>query len=151
MKRILSAFLALAVSVTLVFVATGWKHSLTPVHASGCSVATVTGNYGFTFSGFGTHSPRARGGAAFPFDGEGLGTFDGAGNFSATFAFSFNGASSTGNPYTATYTVNSDCTGLLTSTNGGDNFAFVIVSAGTEILATDLTLGNTLSLDLKKQ
>ena len=64
MKRILSAFLALAVSATLVVVATSWRHSLTAVHASGCSVVNATGNYGFTFSGFGTHSPRAQGGAA---------------------------------------------------------------------------------------
>lgn len=43
MKRILSAFLALAVSATLVFVATSWKHSVTPVHAQGgCSDATLT-------------------------------------------------------------------------------------------------------------
>jgi hypothetical protein len=151
MKRILSTFLALAVSVTFVFVVTSWKHSVTAVHAQGgCSVATVKGNYGFTFSGFSTPSPKG-GVGAFPFYGEGLGTFDGAGSFSATFASSFNGVSSTGSTYTATYTVDSDCTGLLTSTSGGDNFAFVIVSAGTEILATDLTSGHTLSLDLKKQ
>jgi hypothetical protein len=154
MRRILSTCLALAVSATLVFVATSWKHSVTAVHAQGgCSVGNVAGNYGFTFSGFGTHSPKGHGASNVPFYGEGLGTSDGAGNFSAVFDYSFNGKSSTGTPYTATYTVNSDCTGLLTATpgSGGDDFAFVIVSGGAEILATDLTLGNTLSLDLKKQ
>jgi len=49
--------------------------------------------------------------------------------------------------------VNSDCTGVLTATpgSGGDNFAFVIVGGGAEVMATDLTSGQTLSLDLKKQ
>jgi hypothetical protein len=105
------------------------------------------------FSGFGTHSPGGQGSPNSPFHGEGLGTFDVAGNFAATFAYSLNGTGSTDNPYTATYTLNTDCTGLLTATpgSGGSNFAFVIVSGGNEILATDLTKGNTLSLDLKKQ
>jgi hypothetical protein len=53
MKRILSAFLALAVSATLVVVATNSRHSLRAVHAQGgCSDATLTSNYGFDFNGF---------------------------------------------------------------------------------------------------
>jgi len=153
MKRIVSALLTLAVLAALVIVAATSKHTVRPVYAqSGCNVATLTGNYGFTFSGFSAHPPQYRGSNVFPFSGEGLGIFDGGGNFSATFASSLNGASNTGNPYTATYTVNSDCTGLLTAApgSGGDNFAFVIVGGGAEILATDLS-GATLSLDLKKQ
>ncbi len=152
MNKILRGLLALAVLVGLAIVITTSKQTVRPAYAQGgCTVATLTGNYGFTFSGFSNHSPKGQGSTLFPFTGEGLGTFDGAGDFSATFANSFNGTSSTGNSYTATYTVNSDCTGSFTSTNGGDNFAFVIVSGGAEILATDLSLGQTLSLDLKKQ
>ena len=153
MKRILKASLTLTVFAALVIVATTSKRIVGAVYAqTGCSVATLTGNYGFTFSGFTNHPPQFRGSNVFPFYGEGLGTFDGGGNFSATYASSFNGASSTGNPYTATYTVNSDCTGLFTAApgSGGDNFAFVIVGGGAEILATDLS-GSSLSLDLKKQ
>src|SRR5215469_13606422 len=153
MNPILKALLTLTVFAALVIVATTSKRNVRTVYAqSGCNVATLTGNYGFTFSGFSPHPPQYRGSNRFPFSGEGLGIFDGGGNFSATFASSLNGTSSTGNPYTATYTVNSDCTGLLTATpgSGGDNFAFVIVGGGAEILGTDLS-GTTLSLDLKKQ
>jgi hypothetical protein len=110
-------------------------------------------HYGFTFSGF-APPPASHGGSnVFPFYGEGAGYFDGTtGSFSATFAATLNTASSTDNQYSATYTLNSDncTTGSLTATNGGDNFAFVIVGGGAEILATDVS-GSPLSLDLKKQ
>ena len=117
---------------------------------SGCSVATLNGSYGWTYSGFsakGTH-----GTTMFPVDAAGTATFDGAGNFSVTFALSFDGTSSLGNSATGTYTVNSDCTGVLTSTSGGtDNFAFVIVSGGADVLATDISPGTTANLEFKKQ
>ena len=117
---------------------------------SGCSVATLNGSYGFTYSGFsakGTH-----GSTKFSVDAAGVGTFDGAGNFSVTFAVSFNGTPSLGNSAAGTYTVNSDCTGVLTSTSGGtDNFAFVIVSGGADVLATDISPGTTANLEFKKQ
>ncbi len=163
MKRIVSALLALAVLAALAVVTTTSKHGVRAVYAqSGCTDATLTGNYGFTFSGFQLETgggPPAHG-KSVPFYGEGLGTFNGAGNFSATFAFSLNGAlpgdsyvASTDNPYTATYTVNSDCTGLLTATpgSGGDNFELVIVGGGAEILGTDISAPDTLAIDLKKQ
>jgi hypothetical protein len=148
MKRItiVRALAALAVLATLAMVTTTSKHTVSSVYASGCT-ATLKGNYGFTFSGFSSHS---NGSAVFPFSGAGLGYFAGDGTFSATYAATLNTTTSTNNPYSATYTVNSDCTGSLTSTSGGDNFAFVIVSGGAEILATDLS-GSALSLDFKKQ
>jgi len=41
---------------------------------------------------------------------------------------------------------------LLTSTtNGGDNFAFVIVDGGREILGTDISAPDTVNIDFKKQ
>jgi hypothetical protein len=56
MKRIVSVFLALAVSATLVFVVTSWKHS---VHAQGVSsVATLTGNYGSPSADFSCKEQR---------------------------------------------------------------------------------------------
>ena len=62
MKRILGASLALAVSATLVFVATSWKHGVPAVHAQGgCSVATLTGNYSFTATGATAPSRSGRG------------------------------------------------------------------------------------------
>jgi hypothetical protein len=122
--------------------------ALTAVHAQ-CTNATLTGNYGFTFSGFLAPGHGTKGDEK-PFAGAGLATADGAGNFSATFSSSFNGGISTNNFYTASYTVNSDCTGSMTSTNGGANFTFVIVSSGAELLAVDIDAGQTWTLDGKK-
>jgi hypothetical protein len=85
-----------------------------------------------------------------PIAGVGLGTFDGMGNFSAPVVFSQNG-DLVQLTSTATYTVNSNCTGLLTSTNGGPNFSFVIVTGGAEILATCVPPGCAYNLDMKKQ
>lgn len=150
MKRIVSVLLALAVLAVLPILSTTSKHGVQAVYAqSGCSAATLKGNYAFTFNGFVVNNNTSQ-----PFYGEGLGTFDAsAGNFSATFVSSFNGASSTGNPYTATYTVNSDCTGLLAATpgSGGDSFAFVILDDGAEVFATDISAPTTLNVHFKKQ
>jgi hypothetical protein len=149
MKRILSALLTLAAAAALVVLPLISKHDVTAVHArSGCTDATLTGNYGTTFSGFQIQHNKS-----VPFYGAGLSTFDGAGNLSATFAFSVNGTGSTNNPYTATYTVNPDCTVSVTATpgSGGDNFAGVIVGDGREVLATDISAPDTLSLDIKRQ
>lgn len=156
MKRILSVSLMLAVLAALLVLAPISKRSLFAVHAgTACTNANLSGNYGLSFSGFQLQSAKS-----IPFYGAGIGTADGAGNFAATFAASQNGAlpgnryvASTNNAYTATYTVNSNCTGLLTATpgSGGDNFAFVIVNGGAEIVATDVSAPDTLNLDLKKQ
>ena len=157
MKRItmVRALAALAVLATLAMVTTTSKHTVPSVYASNqtpsCSYDTLKGsNYGFTFSGFSSHPPQFSGSSVLPFSGEGLGRFDDAGTFSATYSATLNTASSTDNPYSATVTVNLDCTGSFTSTSGGDNFRFVIVGGGSEILATDVS-GSPLSLDLKKQ
>ena len=138
MKRIFSALLTLAAAAALV----------PAVHAQ-CTNATLTGRYGATFSGFLApgHSTK---GEEKPFAGAGLATFDGAGNVSVTLSVSYNGAVATNELYTASYTVNSDCTGSMTSTNGGANFTFVIVSSGAEILAVDIDAGQTWTLDGKK-
>lgn len=156
MKRILSVSLTLAVSAALLVLAPISKRSAFAVHArSGCTNASLSGDYGLTFSGF-----QLQSGTSVPFYGAGSAASDGVGNFAATFAASENGAlpgnryiASTNNAYTATYTVNSNCTGLLTATpgSGGDNFAFVIVNGGAEVLATDISTPDTLNLDLKKQ
>jgi hypothetical protein len=152
MKRILSALLALAASATLVFLTTISKHSVLAVHAhDGCSDATLTGTYGLAFSGF-QIQPEGGSTKAVPFNGAGVATF-GAGNVSATFASSLNGTGSTNNPYTATYTVNSDCTVSVSATpgSGGDNFVGVIVRDGAEVLVTDISDSDTLNVDFKKQ
>jgi len=162
MKRIFSALISLAVVAALVIVVTTSKRAVQPVYAQGvCSVATLNGNYGMTFSGFQLQSPGAgKGhGQSVPFYGEGLAKFDGAGNFSVEFLFSQNGALPgdsylTGtSSFNGTYAVNGDCTGVTVAAPGsnGDDTAFVIVSGGAEVLATDTTDPDTLSLDFKKQ
>ena len=151
MKRIVRVFLASAVLTSLAFVTATLKHRVHPVHAqSGCSNATLIGNYGFSFGGFQIQHGTQR---SVPFYGAGLGTFDGRGNVSATFNFGVNGNITTNQPYTATYTVNSDCTGSVTATpeSGGDNFSFVIVGGGAEVLAVDISTGETLTADFKRQ
>jgi hypothetical protein len=138
MKRIFSALLTLAAAAALVPV----------VHAQ-CTNATLTGKYGATFSGFLAPGHSTKGDEK-PFAGAGLATFDGAGSMSATLSVSFDGVIVTNDLYTASYTVNSDCTGSMTSTNGGANFTFVIVNSGAELLAVDIDAGQTWTLDGKK-
>jgi hypothetical protein len=113
-------------------------------NAQECNNATLTGNYGFTFSGFVKDHGRT-----VPFAGNGLATLDGAGDLSATVTASENGNLSTF-PYTATYVVNADCTGSVTSTSGGANFSFVIVAGGKELLAVNTDPGGTWTMDVKK-
>jgi hypothetical protein len=155
MKRVPISLLAVAVVAATTILAPTMKHhfaSVPVVHAqSGCSTLTLNGNYGFTFGGFQIQHGTQR---SVPFYGAGLASFDAAtGNASATFSFGVNGKITTNQPYTATYTVNSDCTGSVTATpgSGGDNFTFVIVSDGAEVLAVDTSTGETLTADFKKQ
>ncbi|MBV8477328.1 MAG: hypothetical protein JO033_02480 [Acidobacteriaceae bacterium] len=162
MKRILNSLLALAGFAALVTATP--KQSADGVRDKrACSVATLKGNYAFTFNGFTENN-----GQNTPLAGAGLGMFDGAGKFSANYAVSFNGVTSTNNTYAATFEVHSDCTALMTSTNGGDNFYLVIIglegheddeSTGpkregiraSEILGVDISTGATWTIDLKKQ
>ena len=149
MKRLFSALAALAVSAALLVVLPETKQVRLVAHAhDGCSNATLVGNYGFAFSGFQKQHNKS-----VPFYGAGIANFDGAGNVSATFADSIDGDSSTGNPYTASYTVNSDCSVSLTATpgSGGDNGVGAIVGDGAEVLATDISAPDTLNLEFKRQ
>ena len=104
-----------------------------------CSVATLNGRYGLTFSGFATNGAVPAPITAFiPVAGEGLVTFDGNGNLSAAETVSFGGLISPLN-VPGTYTVNSDCTGSLTTANAHLNL--VIVRNGREILAVNTDPG----------
>ena len=146
MKRTLSTLLAVAVSGALLILLPAFRQSSLVVHAkSGCSAATLKGKYATTFSGFLVDNGNQ------PFYGEGVVTFDGTGNLSGPLNFSENGVPTLDAPYTATYTVNSDCTGVANGTNGSDSFAFVIVEHGAQVLATDITPPDTLNVDFKRQ
>ena len=147
MKRTLSLVLAFPVAVAVLVLFPASKHRVLAAEHHGCSNVTLTGNYGFAFSGFQIQNNKP-----LPFDGAGIATFDGSGNVSAPFAYSINGASST-SPYTGTYTVNSDCSVSLTATpgSGGDNLIGAIVGDGAEVLLTDISAPDTLNLDMKRQ
>jgi hypothetical protein len=148
--------LALAVSATLVVLTTTskLKHGIPTVHAQGgCSVATLTGNYGFTSSGFTTPNHSVKG-TEVPFAVVGAGSFDGAGNFSITYTLAIRGGISQGLATSGTYTVNSDCTGSATFTAGaasGITENMAIVSGGAEIFQIVTTPSFTGTFDVKKQ
>src|SRR5215469_17910699 len=114
MKRIVSLLLVLAVLAALVIATTTSKHTLRPVYAStGCTDATLTGNYAFNLSGFGTRPVDQPKGNEVPLAAIGIFAFDGAGNHSTSFTSVQNGVISTGNTASGTYSVNSDCTGSI--------------------------------------
>jgi hypothetical protein len=148
MKRIIGISLTLAVAAALLALFPDSKRIVPVAHAqSGCSVATLSGNYGFTGSGFASPKAKAH---EVPVAYSGLETFDGAGNLSATFTAANNGTISTGQTATGTYTVNSDCTGSA-ALNGGGTFNFVIVNSGAELMVIQVDAGNTVTFDAKKQ
>jgi hypothetical protein len=145
-RVVLGTLVAVAALITL---RAGFPNSTLPkVHAQevdleGCSLATLKGGYGLTFSGYGTN------GAAFiPAAGVGLVTFDGNGNLSASETVS-NGGNVFPVNLPGTYTVNSDCTGSLTTANAHLNL--VIVRNGREILAVNTQQGRVVVDNLIKQ
>jgi hypothetical protein len=156
MKRIVSVLLLLGVSTTLLLLVTNWKQGVPIVHAQSCSVASLTGGYGFTQTGFETKNTM--GGNPLPFTQVGLATYDGAGNFSVTLTDQSPGKPT---PYvpvqlagSGTYTVNSDCTGVATITSGdgvGISVNFVLIGDGAEVFGINTTPNVVGTLDLKKQ
>ena len=58
--------------------------------------------------------------------------YDGKGNSTNPFTGSFNGAIFKGN-LTANYTVNSDCTGSLTASDGSSHYDFVVSPDGSKV------------------
>jgi hypothetical protein len=150
MKRIIGVSLALAVSAALLVLSPISKPGVQVVHAqSGCNVGTVAGTYGFNNPGFVTANHSVKG-AEVPFAAMGIIAFDGAGNVSGTYTLAFKGGISSGNTFSGTYTVNSDCTGSTTVT-GAPNLNLVILGGGTEIFAIETTPSFTGILDAKKQ
>lgn len=156
MKRTISLLLTIAVLAAVATLTLAVKHHFTVlpvVHASGCSDATLTGNYAIVWSGFATPSNSTTGNEV-PWAGAGVVQYDGAGNFSASWTNALNGRILPGLAAAGTYTVNSNCTGSLSFTTGDvtDVTAnIVIVGGGVEVFAIDTTAGATLALDLKKQ
>lgn len=102
----------------------------------GCSVRTLNGTYGGVWTGLlnpGTTPTSPQPITTFlPYDGMEVSTWDGAGTFSASDVFAIGGTPAQPANDSGTYTVNTNCTGTLTLTNGL-TFNFVIVQSGNEI------------------
>ena len=155
MKRIITSLSAIAVLAAGAMLAPTAKHHFTAlpvVHAhSGCSNATLSGIYVFTFQGFdipgtGSHS--------VPFAGAGVLGFDGGGSVFITAATALNGQISPVDTSTGTYTINSDCTGTASFTVGnaaGETLYLVAVSRGREVLGMATLNTQTLAFDAKQQ
>lgn len=155
MKRIIGLSFALAVSAALLMLLPMSKRGVPVVHAqSGCSVATISGNYAVIQpSGFTTPSHSLKG-AEVPWQVAGVITFDGAGDVSASYTSALNGEISTNQNSSGTYTVNSDCTGSLSFASGdaaGYSANMAIIGGATEVFGISTETGNTASWDAKKQ
>jgi hypothetical protein len=158
MKRIgiASALLALGVLAALAIVTSTSKNGVRAVYAqSGCSDATLAGNYAFRISGF--TSKNVANGNPLPVAVVGVLAFDGTGNFSTHYT-----DMSPGKPtYIAlegtgsgTYAVNSDCTGSISFTAGdaaGLDANMVIIGGGMEGFAAFTTPFVISVMDFKKQ
>jgi hypothetical protein len=154
MKRILSLFLALAVSATLVLVATTSKASDKAVHDRGvCSDATLTGSYAAKGTGFLPLGSDVKD-REVPIAAVGVDIFDGAGSVSTGYTLAVGGVSTPGLTGTGTYTVNPDCTGSMSFTTGdaaGITSNLVIISNGTEFFEIFTSPASTVTGDAKKQ
>ena len=135
----------LAIAALIALRATFPGSTLPKVHAQEevlqvCSATTLNGRYGVTFRGFTTNAAVPASITAFvPIIGGGLVTFDGNGNLTASETVSLGGLILPVN-VPGTYTVNSDCTGSLTTSRAHLNL--VIVRNGREILAVNTDHGN---------
>ncbi len=99
---------------------------------TGCSAATFSGVYMFTFTGY-TLSSGAVNAAA---NGTGLLQFDGVSNITANITITESGAMG-GNVYTGSYSVSSTCVGSANLTNPANGKSSVMTFSVTN--ATDLT------------
>jgi hypothetical protein len=99
----------------LMFALTLAASSAVTAQASVCSNATIRGTYAYTIHGQ-VFIPN---GPTLLITGLALSTFDGAGNVTELDAISANGNMAPGwVPNTGIYSVNPDCTGTITVTNG---------------------------------
>jgi len=113
-----------------------------------CDVGTLEGGYGLVGNGF-----LLLGGDTIPTAAIGNVEFDGNGNVSALITQSVTGTL-VRIPVTGTYTVNSDCTGsLVTTDNDGitRTFDMVIVAGGQEVLTLPTGPGLVSAFSIKQK
>jgi len=114
-------------------------------HAGACSNSTIQGTYAFTIHGQ-ILNPD---GSTLLVDGLAKTTFDGKGNLTQLDAVAINGNMAPGwASNTGTYSVNSDCTGTFTVTNGSQapvHLQMIIAQSGNTIrdVVTDSGIATT--------
>jgi hypothetical protein len=123
------------------------------VHASepACSASTIAGTYGFALDGLVSGSFNGNPqfvGRFYPLAAVGTFSFDGGGTSSRSYTVSFGGQISQ-NSDSGPYSVNSDCTGSATYSDGTWNF--VIVRKGREIKAMNASGGGVVQGVLTRQ
>lgn len=123
-----SSFALVVLALTCSF-----AHAQGPWHR--CSVNKLHGQYGFKIDGSNVAPAPGK------FAAVGIQTFDGVGNFSATNYISVDGGVGLFS-FTGTYTVNSDCTGVMTA-----HFLGGITSSNYFVLVQDGKQFYTISLD----
>jgi len=102
----------------------------------GCSLKTLRGTYGGVWTGLiypgATPATPQTINTFLPYDGMEVSNWDGTGNFSASDTFAVGGTPGQPANDAGTYTVDSNCTGTLTLTNGL-TFDFIILDNGKQI------------------
>ena len=120
------------------------KHALPRVEAhedsEGCSVATLTGNYGQVLKGQVLN--------VGPIVAVGVTTFDGKGHFVADQTINLNGNVFQA-PLTGTYTVNRNCTGIVDAVGTGLH-SFVIIDGGKQMDLMDNNSAEVLTIHFTK-
>jgi len=154
MKRTVPALLAIAAVLAVGMLGPAAKQhvSILPVvHAqNGCSNATLTGNYVFTYSGF--NSKRNNYATELPIAAVGVSAFDGAGNVTFSYSNAFDGhIGATTTPDLGTYAVNSDCTLTISDPAAGQTWAGAIIGGGSEWSTIVTSTGYTAEMSGKRE
>jgi hypothetical protein len=141
MKSRISLFL-----LTLVLAAS----STLTAHASACSNSTIQGSYAFTIHG----TVFLPDGSTLLIDGLAKTTFDGDGNITQLDAVAANGNVPPGwRPSAGTYSVNPDCTGTFTVSNGGQppiHAQMIVAQSGNTIHAMVIDPGFATTSDAER-
>ena len=121
------------------------------VHAqTGCDATSLNGIFGYNFTGFYFDNI---GNTQF-FSGSGHFQADGQGNLTGTESDSFSGQIIKADPYTGTYTVNSDCSGSFTTTSkavGSANYDFVLTNGRNQMQMVETDSGTNVSGQATRQ
>jgi hypothetical protein len=138
------------ISLFLLTLALAASSTLT-AHASVCSNWTIRGTYAFTIHG----QVFLPGGApSLLIDGLARTTFDGGGNLTQLDAVATNGNVPPGwRPSTGTYSVNPDCTGTFTVSNGDQppiHAQFIVSRSGNTIHAVVIDPGFATTSDAER-